>query len=326
MRDFSRRGVIGLAGGAAAWPVAVGAQQPALPVIGLLSSASSGAPTSAIQRGLKEAGLVEGENVTIDYRSADGHYDRLPGLASDLVRRQVTLIVTSGSPAARAAKAATAGIPIVFGMGEDPVKLGVVTSLNRPSENITGVSFFSTLLEAKRLEILHETLPQASAVGLLINPTNANVAETEASDVLQAARKLGMTIHILTASIDGELTSAFASFVQKQVDALIVGSDPFFNSRRDQLISLAAHNALPTIYQFREFVGLGGLMSYGTSITEAYRQTGIYAAHILKGTKPADLPVILTTRFELAINLKTAKALRLEVPPTVLARADEVIE
>jgi putative ABC transport system substrate-binding protein len=324
-RDF----IIFLAGAMAAWPRAVRAQQKPMPVIGYLGSSlpNPNSPfVAAFRQGLSETGYVEGQNLAIEYRGAAGHYDRLPALAADLVGRKVDLIVASGgTPPARAAKSATSTIPIVFSMGDDPVGAGLVASLARPGGNLTGVSFLVVELMAKRLELLSELVPQARVIALLINPDNPQTVRVM-RDVQEAARAKGVQLPILKAATESEIDAIFATLDQLQAGALIVGADPFFYGRREQLVALAARYAVPTIYFAREFGASGGLISYGTSITAAYRQLGIYAGKILKGAKPADLPVQQPTTFELVINLKTAKALGLTVPQALLARADEVIE
>jgi putative ABC transport system substrate-binding protein len=321
-----RRAFITLLGGAAAWPAAARAQQAAMPVVAFLHSGSASPPHAAFPRGLSEAGHVDGRNVKIEYRYAGGHYDRLPALASDLVRRQVAVLgAYGGVHTAIAAKAATATIPIVFGMGSDPVKFGLVASLNRPGGNITGVSFFTAELEGKRLGLLHELVPRATAIAALVNPTNAN-ADNQSKELQEAARTLGLELHVLNATSEREIDLAFTRLLQIRNAALVVASDPFFFARHQQLIALAARHAVPAIYEWRDFAAAGGLMSYGTSLSEAYRQAGSYAGRVLNGEKPADLPVVQTTKFEFVINLTAAKVLGLEVPPTLSARADEVIE
>jgi putative ABC transport system substrate-binding protein len=321
-----RRQFIMLIGGASAWPFVARAQ---LPVIGFLNGQS---PTSyasyvdAFRQALDAAGFVEGRNVTIEYRWAEGQYDRLPALATDLVRRSVAVLLATGTTrAALAAKSATATIPIVFTTAGDPVREGLVETLNRPGGNITGVSFQNTETGSKRLELLREIVPSATLVGYLINPANPNT-DAEIADVLKAAPVLGRQVQAVNASSEREIDKAFATFVQQKVGAVIVGSDALFVAHRKQLAELAARYALPAIYVLPEEAAAGGLISYGASQTDAYRQAGVYTGRILKGEKPADLPVMLPTKFELVINLKTAKALGLTIPPSLLARADEVIE
>jgi len=319
-----------IAGGFLAAPLAARAQQKAMPVIGVLSTGSPG-PSSApfmaaFRQGLSEAGYVEGQNLAIEYRWAEGNYDRLPALAADLVGRKVDLIMASSPPSALAAKSATSTIPIVFRGGGDPVGGGLVASLARPGGNLTGVSFVPNELTAKRLELLSELVPQAGVIALLVNPTSGANTERVIRDVQEAARTKGLQLHVLKASSESEIDTAFASLVQLHAGALVVGADPFLSGRREQLVALASRHAVPAIYAWREFAASGGLISYGASLTAAYRLVGTYAGKVLKGAKPADLPVQQPTTFELVINRKAAKALGLEVPPALVARADEVIE
>lgn len=326
---MNRRDLIVLVGGAVvAGAHAVRAQQPALPVIGYLNSAAlanSADLVAAFRQGLSEAGYAEGRNVTIEYRWAEGRYDRLAALANDLVRRQVTVIAATSTPVALAAKAATATIPVVFTTGNDPVKVGLVNSLSRPGGNLTGVTRFNLELAPKRLQLLHELVPAATVAALLVNPSNPN-AETLARDLREAARTLGLQLHVLHAGAESEFSAVFEALIQLQAGGLVIGPDPFFNSRTEKLAALAIRHAVPAIYQYRKFVAAGGLMSYGASNTDSHRQLGTYAGRILAGAKPADLPVEQSTKVELILNLKTAQALGLTVPQALLARADEVIE
>jgi putative ABC transport system substrate-binding protein len=324
-----RREFIATLGGAAAvWPLAARAQQPALPVIGYLG-AGSPAPTASMlaifRQGLAEVGYVEGRNVAIEYRYGEGRYDRLPGLAEELIRRQVAVIFASPSPAALAAKAATAKIPIVFTAAEDPVKLGLVANLARPGGNATGVTFLFAELGPKQLGLLRELVPTAARIGLLVNPTNTNAADVT-KDLTAAGAAMGVEIEAVQATNILEIDAAFASLVRKRADALVAGTDSFFFSRRLQLATLATRHAIPAVYNAREYAEAGGLMTYGTSLREAFRQAGIYTGRILQGAKPIDLPAVQSSKFEFVINLSTARALGLEIPPTLLARADEVIE
>jgi putative ABC transport system substrate-binding protein len=324
-----RRQFITLFGGAAAaWPLAARAQQRAMPVIGFLSSASPGPYQpflSAFHAGLKESGYIEGHNVTIEYRWAQGEYARLPKMADDLIRLRVSVIAAAGTPAALAGQAATTSIPIAFVVVDDPAKLGLVNSLSRPGGNATGVNFFVAELGSKQLGLLHEVIPAAVRVGLLVNPT-APTTELVTRDVMAAAAAMRLQIEVVEAKNSPEIEAAFVTLVRNRADALLVGPDAVLLSRRLQLVILAARHAIPTLYNVREYPEAGGLMSYGTLQTEAYRQFGVYTGKILKGAEPADLPVIQSSRFELVINLPTARAIGLEIPPTLLARADEVIE
>jgi putative tryptophan/tyrosine transport system substrate-binding protein len=325
--SLRRRDIITLLGGAAAWPVAARAQQPAMPVIGYLngeSAATSGDRLRAFRQGLSETGYVEGRNAAIEYRWADGQYDRLPALAADLVRRQVAVIVATGIPVALMAKAATTTIPIVFSTAGDPVALGLVPSLSRPGGNLTGVTNLGVEVSSKQLELLHEAVPSAIVAALLVNP-NSPIAESESRDLQAAARTLGLELHVLQASTDRDLDTAFDSLARLRAGALVIGSDVFFTTRLQQLAELVVRHAVPAIAN-REFAAAGGLMGYATSNKDFYRQTGVYAGRILKGEKPADMPVQQVTKIELILNLKTAKALGIAFPPALLARADEVIE
>jgi putative tryptophan/tyrosine transport system substrate-binding protein len=327
---MKRREFITLLGGAAAWPLAAQAQQPAVPMIGLLGSASPdwyADRLRAFREGLAEAGYVEDRNVTIDYRWAEGRNDRLPPLAAELVQQQVALIATLGNTAsALAAKAATSTTPIVFRIAADPVEVGLVASLARPGGNLTGVTTLGVEVGPKQLALLHEVVPAATVVALLVNPTNPALAETQSRILPAAARTLGLSLHVLTASTDRDFDGVFASLAQLRAGALVIGVDAFFNSRSDQLAALATRHAVPTVSAYQEFTAAGGLMSYGGSIVASSRQAGVYAGRILKGEKPADLPVMQSTKVSLIINLKTAKALGLSVPITLQAAADEVIE
>jgi putative tryptophan/tyrosine transport system substrate-binding protein len=327
---MKRREFIALLGGAAACPMAARAQQPAMPVIGFLGFGSLenfGPWLTAFRKGLNEGGFVEGQNVAIEYRWADGQYDRMEKLAADLVGRRVAVIAVPGSPpGARAAKAATSRIPIVFGIGEDPVKLGLVASIARPGGNATGVNFLTAEVIAKRLALLLELVPGAARVAALINPTDAVRAEAVRNDLQSAVRTMGVQLQILNASSSLEIDAALAAVARERADALFVGPDAFFNTRRVQLANLGAHYSIPTAFAVREYVDAGGLMSYGTSVADMYRQVGIYTGNILKGAKPADLPVLQSTKLELVINAQTARMLRLVVPSSLLSVADEVIE
>jgi len=324
-----RRDFIALICGTAAWPFTGHAQQPVITTIGYLSTRSPGEATyvtDAFIRGLNEGGFIEGRNLAIEYRWAELQYDRLPALASDLVRREVKVIAAVGGiHSGLAAKAMTSTIPIVFVSAGDPVTLGLVSSLSRPAGNVTGISMITVGLAPKRLELLHELVPGTTVIAMLVNPTSP-YAGSETSDVVASARAVGREVQILNASAVSEIDAAFPALVQRRAGALLVSGDPFFDSQRERIVELAARHAVPTIYQWREFATLGGLISYGSSIIEQYRQSGVYVSKILKGEKPVDLPVLQPTKIELVVNLKTAKALALTVPPSLLARADEVIE
>jgi putative ABC transport system substrate-binding protein len=322
-----RRAFISLLAGAAAWPLAARAQQVAVPIVGFLNGSSaweSAHIVGAFRQGLSEVGYVDGRNVAMDYRWAEGHYDRLSALAADLVRRQVAVIACN-TPAAIAAKAATTTIPIVFSSGTDPIRLGLVSSLNKPGGNVTGVSFFSVMLEAKRLGLLRELVPTAAAFAVILNPQFPDF-EAQANEIQEAGRRLGVPIQILRASSEREIDLAFAKLTELRAGGLLVGADPFLYSQRDYIVGLAARSGVPAIYEQRENAVAGGLASYGTNITDAYRQAGIYTGRILNGEKPGELPVLQPTKFELVINLKAAEALGLAIAPGVLAIADEVIE
>lgn len=327
-----RRQFITFLGGVAAWPLTARAQETSVPVVAFISAgisaASPGPPLAALRQSLAEAGYVDGRNVAIEFHTAEGQYDRLPTMAAELVRRRVAVIVASPTPSALAVKAATKTIPVLFGVTDDPVKLGLVASLARPGANVTGVNFYIAEfgLSAKRLGLLRELFPQATRIGALVNPKNAENAEAVTKDVTAAASAMGAQIEVVYASDSQEIEAAFVTFVQKRVDALLVGTDSFFYSRRLQLATLATRHAIPAIYTVREYPEAGGLMSYGTSVKEVYQQLGAYAGRILKGEKPADLPVVQMNKFELVINLPTARALGLSVPPSLLAHSDEVIE
>jgi putative ABC transport system substrate-binding protein len=328
-RQWQRREFITLLGGAAAWPVAARAQQPAMPVIGYLGPTSVGSTRvdlDGFRQGLADAGFVEGRNVTIEYRWAEGRNDRLPALATELVARQVAVMAVNSNAAGVAAKAATSTIPIVFQMGGDPVKFGFVASLNRPGGNLTGVAILSDVLIKKRLELLHELVPDSAVIAILLNSSNPDI-DTRLRDVQSAAQAIGQQIHVLMASTPGEIDAAFATLAERRFGALLVQNDPFLSDqRRQQIIALATRHGVPAGFEQRSIVEAGGLMSYGVSRIEASRQIGVYVGRILKGEKPADLPVVRPTKFELALNLIVAKALGLTVPPTLLATADEVIE
>ena len=326
---MKRRAFIAGLAGAATMPLAARAQQPAMPVIGFLGAVSPNPDANylrAFRQTLKEAGYVEGENVSIVSRWAENQYDRLPALAADLVRRQVAVIAAIGPPPALAAKAATTTVPIVFAVPDDPVRLGLVASLSRPGSNATGINFFVAEVIAKRLELLRELVPTAVRVAVLVNPDDTQITPLILRDVEAAARSMRLQIQVVRASTSREIHAAFASFARERPDALFLGADPFFQTRRMQLTHLASRHAIPTVYPVRDYVEAGGLMSYGTNVTDAWRQVGVYAGRILKGAKPADLPVVQTNKFELVINAQAATMLGLAVPSSLLATADEVIE
>jgi putative ABC transport system substrate-binding protein len=324
-----RREFITLLGGTAVgWPLAGRAQQQTIPVIGFMSSGAPGPlrqQLAAFEEGLKESGYTKGRDVAVEYRFAEGQFNRFPALASDLVSRRVAVLVVTTDAGTRAAKDATTTIPIVFSIGEDPVKLGLVASLRQPGGNITGVYQFTTGLEAKRLGLLHEMVPQVVTIAVLINP-NFPASGMQLRDVQEAAASLGVQLIIARANVESDFDAAFSTFVQQRAGALLVCASPFFNGRRQQLVVLAARHSMPAMYEWREFVEAGGLMSYGTRLSDSYRQAGVYAGRVLNGEKPADLPVMQVIKFEFVINLSTAKALGITVPPTLSARADEVIE
>jgi putative tryptophan/tyrosine transport system substrate-binding protein len=326
---IGRRELLAALGGAVAWPLAARAQQPALPVIGFLNQASPDGyrrMVTAFRQGLQESGYVEGRNVAIEYRWAGGHNDRLPAMVAELVQRQVTVIAATTTPAALAAKAATTSIPIVFEMGGDPIALGLVASLSRPGGNVTGVTQLNVEVASKRLELLHELLPTAIVTALVVNPTNPAVTEVVLRASQAAAQRLGLDLHVLNASSESDFDGVFANVIQLRAGGLVIGSDAFFNSRSEQLAALALRHAVPTVFENREFVAAGGLAAYSGDVADAYRLAGVYAARILKGEKPGELPVQQATKIQLVLNLKTAKALGLTVPLPLLGRADEVIE
>jgi putative tryptophan/tyrosine transport system substrate-binding protein len=325
-----RRDFITLIGSAAvAWPLATRAQQPTMPVIGFLgpgSAESDAYRVTAFRQGLNASGYVEGQNLTIEYRWAEGHYDRLPALATDLVHRQVAMIAATSTPAALAAKAASTTVPIVFEVASDPVKLGLVTSLNRPGGNVTGVTQMAEEVSPKRLELLHELLPTARVIAMLVNPTDPALAEPQARSALTAAHALGLELHVLNASTEQDFHAVFSKLIELRAGGLVIGGDAFFTSHSKQLAALTIHHAVPAVYQWRDFAAAGGLISYGSNIIDTHRLAGALAGRILKGDKPADLPVQQATKFELFINLKTAKALGITFPLSLLGRADEVFE
>jgi putative ABC transport system substrate-binding protein len=327
--NIARRKLLAALAGAAAWPLAAHAQQAAMPVVGFLYPASPDTIADRLRgfrQGLKDIGYVEGETVTIEYRGADGQFDRLPALATELVRRQVAVIAAGNLASALAAKTATTTIPIVFAVGEDPVRFGLITNLARPGSNLTGINFLNVDVTTKRLALLRELVPGATRVAVLVNPTNGRVTELTLRDVAEAARTLGLRLQVLNASTNKEIDSAFAALARERPDGLFVGGDALFTSRRVQLATAAAHHAVPATYSQRAFTEVGGLMSYGGNVPDAYRQVGIYVGRILKGAKAADLPVVQASKFELVINAQTARTLGLTVPSSLLALADEVIE
>jgi putative ABC transport system substrate-binding protein len=324
-----REFMLALGGTVIAWPLAARAQQPAIPVVGFIRDGSAEANVrymTAFRKGLNETGTVEGQNVTVEYHWLEGQYDRLPALMADLVRRQVAVIATTGNLPTLAAKAATATIPIVFGVGDDPVRLGLVASFARPGGNLTGINFFNAELTAKRLRLLHDLVPKAIRVAVLLNPANASSTETQLRTVQEAAPTIGLQIQILNATTIGEIDAVFATLERERPDALFVAGDAFFVSRAVQFATLTARGRIPSTYSLRDYVAAGGLMSYGTDFAEAFRQVGVYTGKILKGAKPVELPVVQSTKFEFVINLQTARSLGIEVPPQLLASADEVIE
>ena len=327
---IGRRKFLATLGGAVAtWPLAARAEQPALPVVGFIRDGSADANArnvAAFRKGLNETGTVEGQNVTVEYHWLEGRHDHLPALMADLVRRQVAVIATAGNVPALAAKAATATTPIVFGIGDDPVRLGLVASLARPGGNLTGINFFNAEVATKRLRLLHDLVPKAVRVAVLLNPANASATESQLRIVQEAAPTVGLQLQILNATTIGEIDAAFATLERERPDALFVAGDAFFISRAVQFATLTARGRIPATYSARDYVAVGGLMSYGTDFTEAFRQVGIYSGRILNGAKPADLPVVQSTKFEFIINMQTARALGLEVPAQLLATVDEVIE
>jgi len=323
-----RREFITLLGGAAAWPLAARAQQSPMPVIGFLHARTpedSNPQVAAFRRGLSESGYTEGQSVTVEYRWGRGQYDQLPAMAAELVRRPVALLVAGSEPAALAAKAATSTIPIVFSVGTDPVKLGLVTSFNHPGGNATGMQMFTTMLEAKRLGLLHELVPRAQTLGILLNP-NFTTAQNQLVDLQEAVKSIGLRLQVFRASNVAEIEAAYEAIARERIPAVMVAADAFFDTRREQLIALAARHAVPVMYQFREYAAAGGLMSYWIDLPDNYRHVGVYAGRVLRGTKPADLPVMQTTKFEFVINLKTAKALGVKISDNLISLADEVIE